>query len=418
MNTCNPIPMSPKPLVLGHQHRRLSRGLTLIETMVALVIGMVLTLAVFSVMSAAESSRRTMTSMNDTGQAGNIAMFVLDEWIRSSGSGFAQVNAAAISDGSKINFAYGCPIYAAKDDAQILPRSSALPAPFDGTAANPGSQIFRLAPVLIMPGATTPGAGRTSDALVLMAGTSGSSETSVDLSGVATTSTLPVTNTEGFGVGDIVLAVDHQPAANGSRLPCWIEQVGTVTTATSLGLSGKWYKSGINSANLTDLSDQSVVLNLGNVVTNGNPPRMLMVGVGSNDALYSYDLLNTVETSLQQVAEGVFELHALYGIDTNGDNVVDSWVQPTGNYAVSALMAGTDLAASRIRTIKSIRLGLILRSRLTERDTVHGTTVSLFSDLSGMTFTRTLGDAERKFRYRTLESTIPLRNSLMAQAGL
>ena len=40
--------------------------------------------------------------------------------------------------------------------------------------------------------------------------------------------------------------------------------------------------------------------------------------------------------------------------------------------------------------------------------------LTLFADLgSALTYTRTLGSAERSYRYRTLESTIPLRNSLL-----
>ena len=46
-------------------------GFTLIELMVALVIGMVLSIAMFLVLGSAEGQKRTITSTNDADQAGN-----------------------------------------------------------------------------------------------------------------------------------------------------------------------------------------------------------------------------------------------------------------------------------------------------------------------------------------------------------
>jgi len=109
----------------------------------------------------------------------------------------------------------------------------------------------------------------------------------------------------------------------------------------------------------------------------------------------------------------VFELHALYGIDTDGDQRINQWVTPTGNYAIASLMDGSTTASTRLRTIVALRLGLLLRSTLREGSAVAPTSLKLFADLgSSLTFTRTLSTAEQRYRYRTLESTIPLRNLL------
>ena len=51
------------------------RGTTLIELMVALVIGMILSLAVFSVMSIFEGRRRTLDAGSDLDQSASVAMF-------------------------------------------------------------------------------------------------------------------------------------------------------------------------------------------------------------------------------------------------------------------------------------------------------------------------------------------------------
>ena len=109
------------------------RGLTLIELMVGILISMILALAVFLVLSRSEGFKRTTTSVNDINQTGNYAMYTLDKWVRSSGSGFQQAAA----------YAFGCPLHAAHSGTQILPRTNALPAPF---ASVNTSGIFRLAP--------------------------------------------------------------------------------------------------------------------------------------------------------------------------------------------------------------------------------------------------------------------------------
>jgi len=138
------------------------------------------------------------------------------------------------------------------------------------------------------------------------------------------------------------------------------------------------------------------------------------VGVGDHDTLYTYDLLNISGTPLQASAENVFEMHALYGVDTNADGVIDAWVSPSsGSYTVSALTAGTSTAAGLLKNIRAVRVGLILRTALPERSTVNAaTTLTLFSDISTtLTYTRTLDSTEQHYRYRTIEATIPLRNN-------
>ena len=56
--------------------------------------------------------------------------------------------------------------------------------------------------------------------------------------------------------------------------------------------------------------------------------------------------------------------------------------------------------------------GYILQSDHSVPETVAPATLTLFSDL-GLTYTRTLTTAERVYRYRTIESTIPIRNTML-----
>jgi type IV pilus assembly protein PilW len=391
------------PMKTPHPHQ--SAGVTIIEMMVAMVIGMMLMAVIASVLATSEGSKRSQTGVNDISQAGNYAAFILDQWIRAAGSGFNQTAARS----------YGCPLAASKSGAAILPLPSSLPAPFAGV-----STTVRLAPIIIVPDATTPNvSGNTSDALMIMEGAAGGAESYTTLTAVPTASSLTVKNTLGYVGDDLILLVD-QLTSSSNTATCLIEQVttGFSSVTTALPLSGTYYGS---STTLTGMTDSAVISNLGNV-TNSNPPRFMIVGVGDNNVLYSYDLLQTNTSPLSAVAEGVFEMHAIYGVDTNADSKVDTWAPASsGSYAYSVLTNGTSTSAGLLQNIKAIRLGLILRSPLKERlDSASKPTTGTpdsFTFFSGYcsscAVTRTFTAAEKQFRYRKIEVTIPLRNNLV-----
>lgn len=384
---------------------RAQRGMTLIEMLVALVIGAILSLAMFSVLMVAEGRKRTTTSVNDMSQAGGYAMYAIDKWLRHAGSGFAQ----------SANTAFGCLLHASNAGNQVLPRTGALPAPF--AAVNTGTaNRFRLAPVLIAPGQTTPGvSGQPSDVLVVMSGAAGFGEvpTSFLQFNAPTASTVTLVNSVSFNGGDLVLLTDDLGVGAAGVAPCTLQQVaaGFVSgSATTVNLGGTYHADPIAGHSLTSMSDRGLAMNFGNV---GNRPDLLVIGVGDNNTLFSYDLLQSTPSPLVAVADGVFELRALYGVDSNGDNRIDSWQAPAGSFGLAALMTGGEDAAIRLKQIKALRVGLILRTSLREREDVAPASLSMFADVLGLTYTRNLTTAERAFRYRVVESTIPLRNAML-----
>jgi type IV pilus assembly protein PilW len=389
--------------VTNRSHVRFQRGVTLVELMVALVIGLVITLAVSLVMTSFEGRRRTHNATSDLEKAGALALMQIDRRVRSAGAGLA----------GAADYAYGCALRAAKTDAQILPAAT-LGEPFD--KVNPGAPgVFRLAPVLILPGQTTPAvSGQPSDVLVLMSsGASGSVPTM--FSAEAAAQELTLDNTVAFSPNDLLLVSSTQSAAG--IAPCLVSQVSAdahTGASQALALSGAWYRSSVGDTSLTGFSNSGTATVLGNVSV-GRPPDFVLMGVGNHNALFTYDLLQTGDTPLQAVAEGVFELHALYGIDKNSDDIVDDWVSPSdkgAGYRVDDLSDGSADAAAKLKSIKAVRIGLILRTSLPERDAVSGDTLELFKDLDTLEYKRTLSAEERRYRYRTLESTIPVRNNL------
>ncbi len=394
--------------------RRSQAGLTLIEMMIAVLISMVLSIAVMTVMSSFEGRRRTLGSTSDMDQTSALAMFQLDRWVRSAGSGLVQGN----------SYTYGCKLLATLSSTQILPATSALPAPF--ASVNPGtSGVFRVAPVMILPGQTTPGvSGQTSDVLVVMSAGNDASQVPAPVRGSPTASAIAVDNITEFSPSDLLLLADQQTASGGGPKECMVSQaastLSTGGTGTSLPLAGSYYASTINSIPITGFTGQTTVYDLGGAVVGGTsqPPSLQVIGVGDNNTLFSYDLLNITGASSQAQAEGVFEMHAIYGVDSTGNanNQIDNWVTAgtASAYSVSALSDGSATATTLLKRIRAVRVALIMRTSLPEKNVVTAsTTLPMFADLSsyGVNLTRTLSTAEQHYRYRVVESTIPVRNN-------
>ena len=394
--------------------RRVQAGMTLIELMIAILISMILSIAVMKVMSTFEGKRRTLGSSSDLDSAGNLAMFQLDRWIRSAGTGFVQGN----------SYTYGCRLFATKSSTQLLPLTASLPAPFGSTAENStATTTYRLAPVVIVSGGTTPAvSGQASDVLVVMASGNGGSQVPAPLTAPPTAAALPLANVTDFPASDLLLIADQQEAASGPQ-DCMVSQADPGTTpntpATSLTLSGAYYGATIGTRNVTDFTSSSVAIDLGGATATGAsaPPTFQVIGVGDNNTLYSYDLLGVTSPALQAQAEGVFEIHAVYGIDSTGNsnNVIDQWVDATSTsaYFADKLTAGTSAAAQLLKNIRAVHVAIIMRTALPERDPT-GTPAQLtyFSNVPGMTAkTRTMSTTEQTYRYRVIETTIPVRNN-------
>lgn len=376
--------------------RPLPRGFSLVELLVAVAIGLVLSLAVSRVLIASQQSKFSTTSVNDINQTGAYLAYTLDRTVRSAGSGFALRRA---------NF--GCLLNASRNNTTILPRAS-LPVPFAGVSGN-----IRLAPVVVYRGASQAG----SDVLAVMAGSSGFGEAAFPLVANSALSTqVLVPNTLGFRSNDLVLFADDTLNA------CMVQQVRANFAEAgdqTLPLEGLYTDATGNNVNLIDFSrsDGSVAMSLGRVGTPAlNPPDFRLYGVDNTATLRSFDLLDiNGEDASVPVVEGVLEMRAIYGIDTDGNGTQDAWASPgTAPWTAAALLNGSNASRENLARIVSLRIGLILRTTLPEKATevVARPSLTLFSGLPGET-TRSFSGSDLNFRYRTLEITVPLRNQLL-----
>jgi type IV pilus assembly protein PilW len=378
-------------------------GLSLIELLVAMAIGLVVTLAASTVLLNFEGDKRRMTTLNDVNQAGAFASYVLNRAIRNAGSGFAL----------KGDVGYGCQLNASRSGSAILPAPAELPAPFDGFDAT--LRTFRLAPIVIYDGASSTG----SDVLAVMSGSHGFSEIpSRVLDGSITADGVRLRSTWGWRANDLALVMQ-------SGVGCLVQQVNNAAGAAFVGseqqqlpFSGDYYATGMTGFGGGGGAAEVYVAPIGNATD--SPPLFQLIGVGANNTLVTHDLLRTngVGEAPQAVMEGVEELHAVYGVDIDSDGDVDRWQSPSSApWDAASLLDGTAASAGLLRQIVAVRVGLVLRTNLEEK-TVDGPvspeSVQLFTgtDLPGLRLTRTLTAAQRQFRYKTVEFSVPLRNVL------
>jgi type IV pilus assembly protein PilW len=384
-------------------HKPRAVGFSLIELLVSMTIGLVVTLAIASVLIRGEGSKRSSTSVNDINQSGTYVAYTLDRALRNAGTGFSQSWSSL----------YGCLLNASNAGTKVLP------AAFPGTFANV-TQPIRLSPVIIGQGM----AGAGGDVLVVMSGTGGASETPLPVTpGSLNSSGLLVSNALGYQANDIVLLAD-----TGVPAGCMIQEigagVGTPSQSVPFNVGGTYYSTTGTTVNLANFGANTLMAPLGLETT--NPPQFQLFGVGANNALYSYDLL--AGGADQQIADGVVEMVALYGLDTGSppNGKINTWVAPTGVYAAANLMNGTAASQTLLRQIVGIRVGLIMRTSLQERAPNSntnpegyvqpvGTVLTLFPDAGALAQNYPLTGANLFYRFRTIDITIPLLNVLNAQ---
>lgn len=370
-----------------------SRGFSLPELMIALVIGLVLTLVISTMVSRQESLRRGVTSGNDlTGNTAHVA-YLLDRELRSAGAGFSQA----------INENWGCALNVSRNNAQLLPATVPFPAPFAGLP-----QAYVLAPLIVHAGAGANG----SDVIAVATGNSALSEMALPVSpNSATAGQLRLANTLGIRGGDIVLLSQTGPG-------CMLQQVtnGFVGGATQvLNFGGMFAADNVNGVALTDFSTGNAFVSLlGNVA--GNRPRLQFIGIGDNATLMSYDLLQFAGSTSQALAEGIVDMRVRYGI-ANAAGQVDAWRLPTdAGFTAAALTSGDAVALNNLRSIFAVRVGVVLRSDLVEKDAVTPGSLTLFSSMAPeLQHTFNVPAGTNNLRYRTVEFTVPLRNIRFAR---
>lgn len=386
------------------------RGLSIVEMMVGVAVGLIATTVIMHTYASSEMYRRNITGTGDAVQSAAIAAQRIDLALQGAGAGLVR---------AKVN--WGCKLLVTYLGTVILPRSGAFPAPFAGVPA-----AMRLMPLVV-----SSGTGSASDVIVTMASASASGNQAFRFSSPAGGASIVSSVTPPLGVAlksgaaasdyDLFLAAPEE--SDLSVGDCRIVQAAT-TYATTL-VSDATLGLKVADAPLTiplntttyGTVDASILANKSSAFHLGlrADPKFSMLGVNDNKELILYDLLNRNDS--QVLAENVFLVKVRYGLDngvggTINDNAVDEWVSPgeTG-WTISELLDGKRDTAQKIAFIKAIRVAVVMRSSQPVNSDAPTASIDLFQDLStARRFSYTLSADEKAYQYQVYEWVIPLRN--------
>ncbi len=357
-------------------------GVTLVELMVGMVIGLLAVLVISQTLLVSEGQRRTTASGSDAQVNGALSLYAIQRDIQTAGYGFTSSPEVI-----------GCPI--------SVRFSGAAPTGFAGT----------LAPVFITPEASRP-AGSVGDSIRMLASSKASYSvpTRVIPPGIAVNGlSVPVTASLGFSQGDLALVV-----ANAVQ-PCWLFQV--TAAPTSMAIPRADNAAGWNTAGTPTQAygDGSFLVNLGTLVDNRYEINNRVL------QLSSFDSSTPSVRVTREIQADIINLRAYYGRDTSVavDGTVDIYdtTTPTNN-------------AGWLRVL-TVRLIVVSRSGQYEKDIVTSAnptwdvgatpaTAGSAACPTGGSQCLTIdvgagvaGDVEAKhYRYKIFETIVPLRNML------
>lgn len=349
-------------------------GLSLIELMVAMVIGLIAVLVVTQMFAMSESRRRSTSGVSGAQSTGSIVTYSIDRDLRLAGYGFADASAL------------GCTVNA-----------------IDNNRSGTKTFTFPLQPVTITTG--------DSDTLDVLAGSSGMMVSAKQFDGAPSLTTKNIATVSGRGG---LLRGDLFVAAGNSLTQCGLFEV---TDNTNVNLreiahaTGSYTKEGGGSAtarynptNAHGMTDtQGQILNL------GPAPSLRRYSVTSAGELQVVDLLRD-PAAVTTIATNVVAMKAQYRVGTNWTTT-----SPT--------------SAAAWQTLSGMRVSVLLRSpeyvkpeggnRVTPNapdwccDSSNDRVQFVMKNLDGSTGTASSDDLDwRNYRYRVYENETPLRNML------
>lgn len=371
------------------------RGFSLVELMVAMVIGLLTLLIMVQSTTLFESQKRSTTGSADSEENGSIALNLLESDIRQGGFGLVTSNGltcagytnGSVASGSILPVQITSPGGAASDKVIVMYSNSAaggIPAGLVEPAAVPPIVVLKVqAPATIA-----------------------------------------------FNVGDILMI----SLPNGAS-PCTMVQLTSVNQAPDSVLltigpypstSTLGYPAGVT----YDISPQAYVANMGSLANN-------QYEIMCNSLVVSNPITGAAAPSCTNnpatfsnasaISDNIVLLRAQYGIAPAGSQTVNCWVNATssGNTCDTANWAAPNQA--NIARIKAVRLAIVSRSYQPDRAHMEPNCTNVSGgtnkgpclwqdtaanpapiiDLSGTT-------GWQQYRYKVYSTIIPLRNVLWA----
>lgn len=357
----------------GKQHStHYQSGLSLVEILVGLVIGLLATLVIMQVFAVFEGQKRTTTGSAEAQTNGSIALYAIENELQMAGYGLLP-----------------------SDDSPL----ECTTLNFDST--NTG--ITDISPVTITDGGAAAGA---SDSITIRYATTASGGIPSPITAPPAGNAVTVDNNQGCLVGDIAMIINGT-TCNFTKVVATVPpDLKTITLQNPAG-------AGTNT-NISCLG--SWVTAVFRVNPTYNP------AVAANSQAY-------LERSGAPSVADIVNLQAQYGISaTANSNQVAQWVDATGSWAAPTV-------ADRNR-IKAIRIAVVARNGLLEKQDVSFACSSLTASnpvglcawdatsaspiiVSPAPAVDLSNDPNwKRYRYRVFETIIPLRNMIWAKDTL
>lgn len=373
------------------------RGVGIVETMVGILIGMVVVLVVYNTLILAEEHKRANIGVADAQITGQLTQFILGREVANGGAALMM----------SVDELAGC------SDWRLKPLPVAIRA---GATANDPDELTIFY-------STSPRIAH---------GVQVASHTSSD------TSHLTVESPNGFSQDDWFLATKGalSPDCAMGRITAMAQPDDSVYPPAADGGRVK----------LTYTPASAITFSVGRAINLGPQVMRVHYTVDPAKAQLNSQNVNWLDAGFPlpvvPLAQNIVLLKAQYGVDTNGDNLVDCWtpadnanacgngVDYTGPSDPATLAGGAGsfsaaANAAQLRSIKAVRVAIIVRS---EDEARHDASGSHLQNQTAWLFNCGANDATCQgrmqidnttlhdyFRYRIYETTIPLRNALWNQ---
>ena len=373
------------------------RGMTLVEVMVGLAIGMIGMLVIFQTVSVWDARTRATVAGSDSQTTGSIAMFSIERDLRLAGQGFSSAGSVIL----------GCQV-----------------SGFDQNASAPVG--FPMAPVIIVDHDAT----NEPDEIATLYGTSPYFTSETTYSRVTAT-TVSVWDRTGFKSGDLAVLANTGSGGPGTADCQLVEITDDSSPADPKSMAfvqGSYPHFYTNGSNLPSRYNTAAGIGAsypgGTVYSLGPLPRRNVWSIASG-VLGSRDELQG--SVFFPIAEGVVDMKAEYGYDTNPNPAVltVAWTK--------ALPTPIDWT-----TVRAVRVALLVRSRNFERPATNANDQSysainpvwhanggatqvnfVMRNVDGTTDSFAAGDPSpnnwRNYRYTVYEKVFPLRNVIWGQ---
>ncbi|HVC12293.1 MAG TPA: PilW family protein [Burkholderiales bacterium] len=358
--------------------RAREQGMSLVEVLVGVAIGLIGILIITQAYIASDNFNRSALGAGSGQTNGLIALFTIQRDVEMAGYGINQANVLGCGN---LDWYYNGNYSPNVQAGSPLPNLVLAPVYIDSSVTpNTITVMYASGTVLSM----------------------GSTIQSFN----ASSSEVMVSGTQGYNVGDLILLVSQSPST-----PCTMANITNVqATASKLqmnpGASGLYNPPSWGSFPST-YTTNDLIFDIGNPVVRtysiANP------AVGQYRLQLTDTLLNVAGTaSPQDLVDGVVDLRAQYGKDdgaggaTAGDGIVDEYnnVQPA--------------TSAQWQQVLSVRIGVLVRIGTYEKPATPGgacTATTTAPTWQGGTFT-VPGGLPSCYRYRVYQTVVPLRNML------